>query len=77
MVISEQGDVKRAIGVYGDTINIAARMEQTAKTRGESCIFSADIVEHLGGDKERFEFLGEESVKGISGPIPIYKYSAA
>lgn len=37
VVISEQGDTKRAIGVYGATINIAARLEQAAKTLGESC----------------------------------------
>src|SRR5271170_912872 len=32
VVVSEQGDTKRAIGVYGTTINIAARMEEAAKT---------------------------------------------
>src|SRR5215831_2006586 len=31
VVVSEQGDTKRAIGVYGSTINIAARMEEVAK----------------------------------------------
>jgi hypothetical protein len=32
VVVSEQGDTKRAIGIYGRTINIAARMER----RGQS-----------------------------------------
>ena len=71
VVISEQGDAKRAIGVYGETINIAARMEQTAKLRERACVFSADIVEQLGAAKERFEYMGEETVKGISAPIAI------
>ena len=38
VVVSEQGDTKRSIGIYGDAINIAARMEQAAKAHGVSCI---------------------------------------
>ena len=77
VVISEQGDTKRAIGVYGATINIAARLEQAAKTLGESCLFSADIVAHFGANKDRFDFIGEEAVKGISAPVGMYKFRAA
>ena len=75
VVISEQGDTKRAIGVYGDNINIAARMEQTAKTRGKDCVFSADVVDALVGDVPGFSQAGEETVKGISAPIAIFTYS--
>lgn len=74
VVISEQGDAKRAIGVYGDTINIAARMEQQAKALGEQCIFSAAVADALAEDKGRLEFIGEDRVKGISTPIALYKY---
>src|SRR6202167_3504390 len=28
VIVSEQGETKRSIGIYGDTINIAARMEE-------------------------------------------------
>ena len=31
VVVSEQGDTKRSIGIYGSTINIASRMEEAAK----------------------------------------------
>ncbi len=74
VVISEQGDAKRSIGVYGDTINIAARIEQQAKALGEQCIFTADVVDHLPGEKNRLRFVGENRVKGISTPITLYKY---
>ena len=34
ILVSEEGDTKRAIGFYADTIHIAARMEQKAKELG-------------------------------------------
>src|SRR6185437_15199816 len=43
VVVSEQGDTKRAIGVYGTTINIAARMEEAAKVHNVSCVVSGDV----------------------------------
>src|SRR6516165_6307275 len=39
VVVSEQGDTKRAIGVYGSTINIAARMEEAAKAHNVACAY--------------------------------------
>lgn len=76
VVISEQGDAKRAIGIYGNTINIAARMEQAAKIHGEGVIFSADVVKGLGGPEDDFTLIGAEPVKGISEPVTIYKYAS-
>ena len=49
IVISEQGDTKRAIGIYGDTINIAARMEEAAKVHGIPCMISGDVAKALPG----------------------------
>ncbi len=45
VVVSEQGDTKRAIGVYGDTINIAARMEEAARTHNVACVISGYVAE--------------------------------
>lgn len=77
VVISEQGDTKRAIGIYGETINIAARMEQAAKAHGLCCIVSGDIVAALGTRSNRLHYLGQEHVHGVSEPIPIYEYKIA
>ena len=75
VAISEQGDAKRAIGVYGETINIAARMEQAAKSLGETCVVSEAVVAGLAGRTDGFTVIGAEPVKGISRPVTIYRYA--
>ena len=74
VVISEQGDTKRAIGIYGNTINIAARMEHTAKEIDVGCVFSADVADALPNGMPGFETRGEVTVRGISQPIAIRSY---
>jgi class 3 adenylate cyclase len=74
VVISEQGDAKRSIGVYGETINIAARLEQAAKTLGHDCVLSSDIVEALDNSEARFHFIGSESVRGVSKPVEVFAF---
>lgn len=76
IVISEEGDTKRDIGHYGDTMNIAARMEQKAKELGHDCILTAEVVDLLGGAGPRFEALGSKTVRGIAEPIEIYSLKA-
>jgi adenylate cyclase len=74
VVVSEQGDTKRAIGVYGSTINIAARMEEAAKAHGVGCAISGDVAHALSDGERRLLPLGDEQVKGISVEIPIFEY---
>ena len=74
VVVSEQGDTKRAIGVYGSTINIAARMEEAAKTHNVACAISGDVARALSDGEQRLVPLGDEQVKGISVEIPIFEY---
>jgi len=74
VVVSEQGDTKRAIGVYGSTINIAARMEESAKAHDVACVISGDVVEALTDGEQQLLPLGHEHVKGISVEIPIFEY---
>lgn len=73
IVTSEEGDTKRAIGFYGDTIHIAARLEQKAKELGIDCVLSGKIAEHQVGLGDRLRLIGEEPVRGISEPIKIYE----
>ena len=72
--MSEQGDTKRAIGVYGDPINIAARMEEAARTHDVACVISGYVAEALDNREKRILPIGDETVKGIAAPIPIYEY---
>ena len=74
VVVSAQGDTKRAIGVYGSTINIAARMEDAAKAHNVACAISGDVVEALHDDDNRLSLIGHEKVRGIAAEIPIFEY---
>ena len=74
VVVSEQGDTKRAIGIYGSTINIASRMEEAAKTHGVSCAISGDVVQALFDSDKRLLPIGHEKIKGIAVEIPIFEY---
>jgi class 3 adenylate cyclase len=73
VVVSEQGDAKRSIGIYGDTINIAARMEEAARHHGVACIIS-DPVAKAVADRAALRPVGEERVRGISTPLTVYEY---
>src|ERR1700730_12871786 len=74
VVVSEQGDTKRAIGVYGSTINISARMEEAAKAHGVSCVISGDVAQALSNGNGGLSPLGHERIRGISADIPIFEY---
>jgi len=73
VIVSEQGDTKRSIGIYGDAINIAARMEEVARAHNARCIVSETVVAALA-NRDRMSEIGEETVKGISGSIRVYEY---
>ncbi len=77
VVVSEQGDTKRAIGVYGATINIAARMEEAAKAHNVSCAVSGDVAAALVDDDGRLRPIATEKVRGSAVEIPIFEYRAA
>jgi adenylate cyclase len=76
VIVSEQGDTRRSIGIYGDTINIAARMEESARAHNTACIMSRVVADALT-ERARLEEIGQEWVKGISAPIRISKLRTA
>jgi adenylate cyclase len=51
VVVSEQGDTKRAIGVYGSAINIAARMEEAATCVAPSANYPSVMPEGKNGNR--------------------------
>jgi TolB-like protein/class 3 adenylate cyclase/Tfp pilus assembly protein PilF len=70
-VIVEDGDI------YGDGVNVAARLESIAPPGG--IVLSKQVHDHIGANvSARFVSLGEQSVKNISRPIHAYRveYSA-
>jgi len=77
VVVSEQGDTKRSIGIYGSTINIASRMEEAAKAHGVACAISGDVAQALSGGAGRLRRIGSERIKGISTEIPIFEFQEA
>jgi class 3 adenylate cyclase/TolB-like protein len=58
--------------IYGDGVNIAARMESLAEA-GEICISATvyDAIENKIGLE--YEFLGEQEVKNIDKPVRAYR----
>ncbi len=77
VVVSEQGDTKRSIGIYGSTINIASRMEEAAKAHGVACAISGDVAQALSGSSGRLQQIGFDKIKGIAAEIPVFEYREA
>jgi TolB-like protein/class 3 adenylate cyclase/cytochrome c-type biogenesis protein CcmH/NrfG len=65
-VIVEDNDI------YGDGVNVAARLESIADPGG--IVLSKQVHDHIGANVPvRFASLGEQSVKNISRPIAAYR----
>jgi TolB-like protein/Tfp pilus assembly protein PilF len=62
--------------IFGDGVNVAARLEALAEPGG-ICV-SGTVCDHIG-DKLSYPFddRGEQSVKNIARPVPIFAMSAA
>ncbi len=67
------GDVIQDGGtIYGDGVNIAARLESLADPGG-ICISGAAYEQVKKRLDVGFEYMGEKSVKNIAKPVPTYK----
>jgi adenylate cyclase len=65
IIIEEDGDI------YGDGVNIAARLEQLAAPGG-ICV-SGSVFDQIEGKIEKpFEYRGDQTVKNIARPVRIY-----
>lgn len=68
-IVFEEGDI------FGDGVNVAARLEQLAEVGG-ICV-SAAVHDQVGDRLEvAFEDLGEKSLKNISRPVRVYRVAA-
>jgi adenylate cyclase len=77
VVVSEQGDTKRSMGLYGMTINIASRMEEAAEEHRIRCAVFSDVAAALSGAADRLRPSGSEKIKGVSAALPIFEYRIA
>jgi TolB-like protein/Tfp pilus assembly protein PilF len=60
--------------IYGDGVNIAARLEGMAEAGG--IMISGTVHEHVDGKLDlRFEDLGEKGLKNISEPVQVFAVS--
>ena len=67
------GDViKEGERIYGDGVNIAARLESLAEPGG-ICISGFVYHQVKNRLKLEYEYLGEQSVKNIKEPVPVYR----
>ncbi len=67
------GDViARDDAIYGDGVNIAARLESLAEPGGV-CISGSVYAQVRGKLALNFEFLGRKEVKNIAEPVPVYR----
>lgn len=77
IITSEEGDIRRNIGFYGDAINIAARMEAKAKEFEIDVVVTSEVAAEVGSMAGRLTELGRESVRGIDRKITIYGFNRA
>lgn len=62
--------------IYGDGVNVAARLEELAEPGG-ICVSSEVHGQVEGRLKLAFEDLGERRVKNIARPLRVYRVSMA
>ncbi len=65
--VAQEGD-----RIYGDGVNIAARLESLAEPGG-ICISGFVYNQVKNRLKLEYEFMGEQSVKNIKEPVPVYR----
>jgi adenylate cyclase len=60
--------------IYGDCINVAARVQELAAPGG-ICLAGSAFDQIDGSLPQRFDYLGERTVKNIERPLRVYRFS--
>jgi adenylate cyclase len=66
---------RQQYSVTGNTVILAARLEQLNKEFNSSVIVSKDVIDNLKTEGVEFLSLGNVTVKGFANPIEVYKLS--
>jgi adenylate cyclase len=77
IVAGEIGDTRREIAYVGDTLNVAARLLEAAKTTGHDVLVSADLLAAVAMPSDlRAEPLPTLAVRGRVAPLEIFALSS-
>jgi class 3 adenylate cyclase len=73
-IVIHAGDIQFDVDgdIYGDAVNLCARMEKTASADGEA-YFSDSVRQSMNATEIPFEPFGEFQFKGIVGEIKVYR----
>ena len=73
VVLNQIGDEKLFIGLYGDVVNTAARLEQLNKQLETNILLSAEVARHLNQSwKSLLKPLGEKEIRGRDEKVTVY-----
>lgn len=70
---AEVGEIKREIAYHGDTMNIAARIQDKCNDYGRTLLVSEHFHDNVGANGIfTFELMGEEMLRGKNQSLKIY-----
>jgi class 3 adenylate cyclase len=73
VVISECGDSRRQVAYFGDTVNVAARLQEHCKEVGRALLVSADLLRLVGpGSDLVVEALGPTQLRGRAAAVEVF-----
>lgn len=73
IIVAEVGELKREMAYHGDTINIAARLQEKCNELGKEMLVSAKLMQQLTTTKDyTFEHQGELILKGKTKVVELY-----
>ncbi len=73
VVISECGDSRRQVAYFGDTVNVAARLQAHCKEAGRRLLVSGELVSLLPDATDFLvESLGPTELRGRAAPVEVF-----
>jgi class 3 adenylate cyclase len=73
VVISECGDSRRQVAYFGDTMNVAARLQEHCKEAGRALLVSADLLRLVDpGSDFVAEALGPTQLRGRAAAVEVF-----
>ena len=73
VIISQIGEEKLFLGLYGDVVNTASRLESMNKELGTKIIFSNDVKRRLSLERQAcVKALGLKEIRGRDGKIKVF-----